>query len=41
MTMPDGVWKKIKGEAFKSASMVISELKEGMTIAPKEGKDEW
>jgi hypothetical protein len=41
MTMPDLVWKKIKGEAFKSASMVISELKEGMTKNPSDSKDEW
>jgi hypothetical protein len=41
MTMPDIVWKKIKGEAFKSASMVISELKEGMSKAATDSKDEW
>lgn len=41
MTMPDLVWKKIKGEAFKSASMVISELKEGMTKVGGDSKDEW
>jgi hypothetical protein len=41
MTMPDLVWKKIKGEAFKSASMVISELKEGMSKTTLDSKDEW
>ncbi len=41
MTMPDIVWKKIKGEAFKSASMVISELKEGMAKVGTDSKDEW
>jgi hypothetical protein len=41
MTMPDIVWKKIKGEAFKDASMVISELKEGMTKTTADTKDEW
>lgn len=41
MTMPDKIWKQIKGEAFKSASMVISELKEGMTKIDAETKDEW
>ncbi len=40
MTMPDLVWKKIKGEAFKSADMVISELKEGMSKSTSD-KDEW
>lgn len=30
MAMPDITWKKIKGEAMKNASMIISELKEGM-----------
>ena len=34
-------WKKIKGEAFKSASMVISELKEGMMKTTSDSKDEW
>lgn len=41
MTMPDKIWKKIKGEAFKSASMVISELKEGMIKSGGDSKDEW
>lgn len=41
MTMPDIVWKKIKGEAFKDASMIISELKEGMTKTAADSKDEW
>lgn len=41
MTMPDLVWKKIKGEAFKSAGMVISELKEGMMKTTADSKDEW
>ncbi len=41
MTMPDLVWKKIKGEAFKSADMVISELKEGMMKITNDSKDEW
>lgn len=41
MTMPDIVWKKIKGEAFKDASMVISELKEGMNKTTSDAKDEW
>lgn len=41
MTMPDLVWKKIKGEAFKSAGMVISELKEGMMKTTTDSKDEW
>ncbi len=41
MTMPDKVWKQIKGEAFKSASMVISELKEGMAKIGDTSKDEW
>jgi len=41
MTMPDLTWKKIKGEAFKSADMVISELKEGMTKIPTDSKEEW
>jgi len=41
MTMPDIVWKKIKGEAFKDASMVISELKEAMTKNASDTKDEW
>ncbi|HWY13242.1 MAG TPA: hypothetical protein VN026_18060 [Bacteroidia bacterium] len=40
MTMPDLTWKKIKGEAFKSADMVISELKEGMSKSTAD-KDEW
>ena len=40
MTMPDLVWKKIKGEAFKSADMVISELKEGMSKSTSD-KDDW
>lgn len=41
MTMPDKTWKQIKGEAFKSASMVISEIKEGMAKVGAEAKDEW
>jgi hypothetical protein len=41
MTMPDNTWRKIKGEAFKNASMVISELKEGMMQNPTDSKDEW
>lgn len=41
MIMPDVTWKKIKGEAFKDADMVISELKEGMTKIPTDTKDEW
>ncbi len=41
MTMPDITWKKIKGEAFKDASMIISELKEGMTKIGSGSKDEW
>lgn len=41
MTMSDNTWKKIKGEAYKNAGMVISELKEGMTKIPAESKDEW
>lgn len=41
MTMPDKVWKQIKGEAFKRASMVISELKEGMAKIGDGSKDEW
>lgn len=41
MTMPDLVWKKIKGDAFKNANMVISELKEAMTKPAEVAKDEW
>jgi hypothetical protein len=41
MTMPDNTWKKIKGEAFKYADMVISELKEGMSKSSTDTKDEW
>ncbi len=41
MIMPDKTWKQIKGEAFKSASMVISELKDGMTKNATDSKDEW
>ena len=41
MTMPDIIWKKIKGEAFKDASMIISELKEGMAKSTADTKDEW
>lgn len=41
MTMPDLIWKRIKGEAFKSATMVISELKEGMAKIGDTSKDEW
>ena len=40
MTMPDKTWKQIKGEAFKSADMVISELKEGMSKSTSD-KDDW
>lgn len=41
MTMPDLVWKKIKGDAFKDASMVISELKDTMLKSADSGNDEW
>jgi hypothetical protein len=42
MTMPDNTWKKIKGEAFKNADMVISELRDGMTKIPTDSaKEEW
>ncbi|MGZ3885115.1 MAG: hypothetical protein ACXVPD_13240 [Bacteroidia bacterium] len=43
MIMPDNVWKKLKGEAMKGLSMIVSELKEGMSQASSTGggKDEW
>lgn len=41
MNMPDIVWKRIKGDAFKNASMVISELKDTMMKSPDTGSDEW
>lgn len=41
MTMPDLVWKKIKGDAFKNASMVISELKDTMLKSADAANDEW
>lgn len=41
MTMSDLVWKKIKGEAYKNANMVISELKEAMSRPADTAKDEW
>lgn len=41
MTMPDKVWKQIKGEAFRCASMVISEVKVGMAKIGEDSKDEW
>lgn len=41
MSMPDITWKKIKGEALKSASMIISELKEGMYKSADDPDDKW
>lgn len=41
MIMPDLIWKRVKGEAFKNANMVISELKETMLKSADASKDEW
>ncbi len=41
MTMPDLIWKRIKGDAMKNANMVISELKDAMSVPVKDQKDEW
>jgi len=41
MVMPDIVWKRIKGDAFKNVSMVISELKDTMLKSADSSKDEW
>lgn len=39
--MHDVVWKKLKGEALRGAAQVVVDLKEGMTKASDEAKDEW
>lgn len=42
MTMPDLTWKKLKGEAFKYAGIVVEDLKEGMKkLSTDTGKEEW
>ncbi len=42
MVMEDIIWKKLKGEALRSAGIVVADLKEGMSIAPVEGEsEEW
>ncbi len=41
MVMPDLIWKRIKGDAFKNANMVVSELKEAMMKSVETGGDEW
>lgn len=41
MTMPDLIWKRIKGDAFKNVTMVISELKETMMKSVDSQNDEW
>jgi hypothetical protein len=42
MIMPEITWKKIKGEALKSSTMVLSELKEGMSkTSGATEKEEW
>ena len=41
MTMPDLIWKRIKGDALKNANMVISELKDAMSTPVYDKKDEW
>jgi hypothetical protein len=40
MVMDDLAWKKLRGEALRSAGLVVSDLKEGMAIAPAEGESE-
>jgi hypothetical protein len=40
MVMEEVVWKKLKGEALRSAGLVVSDLKEGMSIAPTEAEGE-
>lgn len=41
MVMPDLIWKRIKGDAFKNANMVVSELKEAMMRSVDTAGDEW
>lgn len=41
MIMPDLVWKRIKGDAMKNVTMVISELKDSMMKSVEEASDEW
>jgi hypothetical protein len=42
MAMTDIVWKKLKGEALKGASQVVTDLKAGMSVEPTQEKpDEW
>lgn len=42
MSMDDIVWKKLKGEAMRYASQVVSDLKAGMTVdSSQTPTDEW
>lgn len=42
VAMHDQVWKKLKGEALRSAALVVSDLKRGMSEDPQEkNDDEW
>jgi len=42
MAMNDLVWRKLKGEALRSAAKVVADLKVGMATMPTEVKeDEW
>ena len=41
MHMPENTWKKLKGEALKSASMIQSELKDAMYKPFNSDDDKW